>query len=65
MLGDGKGNFETLSVTQSGFFANEDAKKIAEIKVGENQFIVVANNNDKAQWFKVKNTSVQKALTNR
>jgi len=48
MLNDGKGNFTPLSVQQSGFFSNKDAKALAMIHVGkeEEPVILGTNNND-------------------
>ena len=34
LQGDGRGNFETVSVTKSGFFVDNDAKGLAAIKLG-------------------------------
>lgn len=65
LLGDGAGGFEPVSVLDSGFFANRDAKKITEMQIGNERYILVANNNAAAQWFKVKNNQTQKSLTNR
>jgi len=65
LLGDGAGGFEPVSVLDSGFFANRDAKKITEMQIGKERYILVANNNAAVQWFKVKNNQTQKSLTNR
>lgn len=49
MLGDGKGNFRPLSIKESGFFSNKDAKALAIIYLGKNESPVLlgTNNNDK------------------
>ncbi|QLG44754.1 VCBS repeat-containing protein [Costertonia aggregata] len=54
MLGDGKGGFSPLSIKESGFFSNKDAKKIRVLINKEKRFVLVANNNDKLQSFKLK-----------
>lgn len=51
MLGDGKGGFSTMSVAESGFFANKDSKKVRSISSGGKKRILVANNNDILQSF--------------
>ncbi len=51
MLGDGKGGFTSLPFKDSGFFANKDAKKIIQLTVGDQQWLVVANNDDRIQVF--------------
>ncbi|WP_162623274.1 FG-GAP-like repeat-containing protein [Confluentibacter sediminis] len=53
MEGDGKGGFSPKSVSESGLFINNDAKKIRTLKSGNNEFMVVANNNDKLQIIKI------------
>lgn len=46
MLGNGLGGFTTLSVTESGFLADRDAKKIISISNREQTWVIVGNNND-------------------
>ncbi|WP_442846145.1 VCBS repeat-containing protein [Leeuwenhoekiella sp. H156] len=65
LLGNGTGGFEPVSVLGSGFFANRDARKITEMQIGKDRFVLVANNDSEAQWFKLENGLVPKALTNR
>lgn len=55
LLGDGKNNFKPMSHLDSGFFANNDAKKIKLITKGKQKLILVGNNNGKLQVFKLKN----------
>jgi hypothetical protein len=49
MIGDGKGNFKPLTVQESGFFSNLDAKALALIYLGKNETPVIlgTNNNNK------------------
>jgi len=55
LKGDGKGAWESVSVLQSGFWANEDVRDLVVIKSGEfNKWIIVANNDSGMQIFKVK-----------
>ena len=48
ILGDGEGNFDSLSPIQSGFFANSDVKDIKSI----GNYILVASNDSKVFFFK-------------
>ncbi len=45
LQGDGKGNFRSIPVTQSGFFVDKDAKGLAEISLshGKTAWITTAN----------------------
>ncbi|WP_419212011.1 VCBS repeat-containing protein [Maribacter sp. X9] len=51
LLGDGKGRFQPVEGTQSGFFAHGDAKAMVEMNIKGKPFVLVANNNDKLQVF--------------
>ncbi len=53
LLNDGKGNFDPLSVKESGIYASLDARDALLIEVGSNKrkVIIVANNNGPAQVF--------------
>ncbi|MEL7269410.1 MAG: VCBS repeat-containing protein [Bacteroidota bacterium] len=53
MLGDGKGGFQTKPFQESGFFANKDVKHLRKIKYKTEEIILVANNNDRLQSFKI------------
>jgi hypothetical protein len=52
MIGDGQGNFQPLAVTRSGFFADGDAKAIAQLTAGGQQLTVVTQNNDSLKVFR-------------
>lgn len=54
LRGDGKGNFEPIKVTETGFFADGDAKGIAQIRseTGET-LVLVSNNSDRMSVFKI------------
>lgn len=54
LLGDGNGNFESMSVTKSGFFAPHDSRDMALVQT-PTPMVIVANNNEKIQFFKLKN----------
>ncbi|MDC6366779.1 MULTISPECIES: VCBS repeat-containing protein [Flavobacteriaceae] len=54
LLGDGKGGFNAIHHSQSGFFAAGDAKKIEMFNHDGKPTIAVANNNDAIQFFKWK-----------
>ena len=45
MKGDGKGNFITATVEESGFFVNGDAKGLAKIHTAKNEDIWIATQN--------------------
>ncbi len=49
--GNGKGDFEEVPVTKSGFFAPHDAKDMKKIKIGNKNGILVGNNNHYLQAF--------------
>ena len=53
MLGDGKGGFKTKPFQESGFFANNDVKHLKKIKYKSQEIILVANNNDRLQAFRI------------
>ena len=57
LLGDGDGRFQPVSPFKSGFSAKGDAKNISYISVAGELKVLVANNNDKLQVFKIKNTN--------
>ncbi len=45
LKGNGKGNFNAITVLESGFFTPHDAKYMKRIKFGETEAVLVANNN--------------------
>ncbi len=53
LLGDGKNNFNPLSFQESGFMARKDAKKLKALLGNNQKFILVGNNNDQLQVFKL------------
>jgi len=55
LKGDGNGNFMAVPYGSSGFFAPGDVKSLALIRLGNNdKEILVGNNNDRLQIFKLK-----------
>jgi hypothetical protein len=54
LLGDGNGAFNPVPGHTSGLFARKDAKKIGMLKNNGHGIIVIANNDDTVQFFKVK-----------
>tara|TARA_R110002051_G_scaffold69304_1_gene124603 strand:+ start:26280 stop:26519 length:240 start_codon:yes stop_codon:yes gene_type:complete len=52
-LRDGKGNFSPQSSRESGLFLDHDAKKITTLQSGNKHSILVANNNEELQIFKL------------
>lgn len=53
LLGDGKGNFLPVKGIESGFFTKKDAKKIELLSCKNQKRILVANNNDILQSFRI------------
>jgi hypothetical protein len=51
LKGDSKGHFKSVSLSESGFYAPLDAKKILPVSINKKSYILVANNNDKLQVF--------------
>lgn len=54
MKGDGLGEFYPVNVNQSGFNAHLDVRDIALINNNSTPMVLVANNNDKMQFFEYK-----------
>ncbi|AKD57813.1 VCBS repeat-containing protein [Spirosoma radiotolerans] len=46
LLGDGRGNFKTLTPTSSGFVVDEDAKALACLMLGNGQLYYIATQNN-------------------
>jgi enediyne biosynthesis protein E4 len=55
LKGDGKGNFQALSITESGFSVNENSRNLAKIKIGNKHYIIVAVNDGQVKWFEMVN----------
>ena len=53
LLGNGDTSFRALNHSETGLFANNDAKKAKLLKDGNQKLILIANNNDVLQVFKV------------
>jgi len=54
LLGNGKGDFEPVSVVESGLFANQNVKDIKLVSGAQNnKFIVIANNDSPIQVFQL------------
>jgi hypothetical protein len=60
LLGNGNTGFKPLSHFESGLFANKDAKKAELLKDGNQKLLLIANNNDVLQVFKVGDNDNQK-----
>ena len=52
MLGDGKGNFNTISTPESGIYMPGDVRDLSWLNIGDIKHIIVTNNNDELQIFK-------------
>ena len=51
LKGDSKGDFKSVALSESGFYAPLDAKKILPVSIDKKPCVLVANNNDKLQVF--------------
>jgi enediyne biosynthesis protein E4 len=52
LKGDGKGHFEAINTTESGFSVNENSRNVAKIKIQGKNYVVVGVNNGKVRMFK-------------
>jgi hypothetical protein len=52
--GDGKGNFQTIPSTQSGFVIDGETRDLATIQIHGTRQLLVARNNDTILFFKTK-----------
>ena len=52
LQGIGNGDFKEISVSESGFFAPGDSKKIISLKSKNDNLLIIANNDDRLQIFK-------------
>ncbi|MDQ6815548.1 MAG: VCBS repeat-containing protein [Bacteroidota bacterium] len=57
LKGDGKGNFSSMTVAQSGFFVNGDAKGLAQIHTAKNEDLLLATQNQDSLVAFSRNTS--------
>jgi hypothetical protein len=53
LLGDGNGAYKYLNHLESGFFADKDVRNIVLINTGRIQLLLVVNNNDNHELFKL------------
>jgi hypothetical protein len=60
LQGKSGNNLQSIPVTESGFYTPLDAKKMAKINIGGIAHILVANNNDRLQLFKINSTDILK-----
>ena len=51
LLGDGTGNFESIALNESGFFAWDNVKGIKKIRIGKKEVYLLAVNNGKLMAF--------------
>ncbi|MCY7422713.1 MAG: VCBS repeat-containing protein [Chitinophagaceae bacterium] len=54
LLGNGKGDFEPMSIQQSGYFVPGDAKGLATLAVGNRMAVAATQNRKKLQLFTLK-----------
>ncbi|MGH1387364.1 VCBS repeat-containing protein [Kordia sp.] len=52
LKGDGNGNFQSIPVTQSGFYTTGDVKDLKNISIGNIPYILSVKNNDFIQFIK-------------
>jgi len=53
LLGKGNGEFKEIHTTKSNFFANKDVKAMVLINTAKGKSVLIANNNDIVQQFKL------------
>src|SRR5699024_3617274 len=53
LYGRGDGEFEALSPSKSGFWAPLNVKALSSFRIQKEEYILVANNNDRLQLFSV------------
>ena len=53
LIGNGDGTFYSKTRKDTGFYAPSDAKKVISIKLKDENGVLVANNNDMLQYFKL------------
>lgn len=51
LIGNGKGEFESAKVKESGFYVPGDAKSLVQINVGEEQVIIASQNDERLKSF--------------
>ena len=54
LKGNAQGAFEFIPHLESGFFADKDVRNMAIVKSVKDRLLVVANNNDKYDFFKIR-----------
>ncbi|MDQ2720209.1 MAG: VCBS repeat-containing protein [Bacteroidota bacterium] len=62
LKGDGKGNFSSTTIAQSGFFVKGDAKGLAKIHTAKNEDIIVATQNQDSLMVYSKNDQYKKNI---
>lgn len=53
LKGDGKGGFEAVKASESGFFVPGDVKNMAPIEVDSKKYLLVAKNDDAMQYVRI------------
>ncbi len=54
LIGNGQGEFEAISATESGFFTPGDVKDMAQIKLNNQTYIISVKNDDFVQFTKIR-----------
>lgn len=62
LLGDGKGNFNSVDSGASGFFVDGDAKGLARIETPKGSRIIVTQNNDSLKSFAIENSLIRSRI---
>ena len=62
LKGDGKGNFEALSSSDTGFFAIGDVKDMVPIVIGGKEYILVGKNSDYLQFIELNNKEAKNSV---
>ncbi len=53
LFGDGKGNFEFIDNSKSGLFSDKDVRSAFELKIDGKIVILVVNNNDVLEYYRI------------
>ena len=53
LLGDGKGQFKSLSIQESGLYTPGDVKDMSPIKIGKKPMLLISNNNDYLKFIEI------------
>ena len=59
LLGNGKGDFEPILSSRSGLYIDKDVKDLMVLNADQKKILLVANNNDQLQSFKINGSNLK------